>query len=179
MLGNCSDGLLELLRVYSLVVAACRPGAQVVRQFGSRRGLLRLPLRPLSVLTSISTSGCSVSHKCPTQTRPLQTGPSPPGRPDLLLSVLPPFLFPCAACLHATYLNPVPKAELGVISSRKSPLTALPICWPPWYLIAREHQWSFVWGWIPFPTQTGRSSWAGRLPYKGFPSLRYLVLCTH
>lgn len=72
------------------------------------------------------------------------TNPSPPDQAlptqqtHLILYLLPPFLFPHAACLHAAYLNPAPKAELSVTSSRKSPLIALSICLLPLVLYCSE-----------------------------------------
>lgn len=51
---------------------------------------------------------------------------------------------------YTAYLNPIPKAELGHhLTSRKSSLTALPICPPPLVLMAPKHQWSFCVGGIP------------------------------
>lgn len=78
---------------------------------------------------------------CPTSV-PHKPFPSRRGPPHpqtwLILYLLPPFLFPHAACLRAPYLNPVPKAELSVTSSRKSPLITLSICLLPLVLYCSE-----------------------------------------
>ena len=135
LLVSCSDRLFESLRAHSSVGAACRLEVQVVRSFRSRKVLLRLPsAHPVS-----TRQCCDGRVECGPS-----TNSSPPDwvlptrRPTLLLCLLPPFLCPHAACTHATYLNPVPKAKLSVTSSRKSPLTDLPICPPPLILYCSE-----------------------------------------